>query len=91
MVVEVEPSAERSASKALGNYEVKCVHKDGHNADDTVMEELRAEFASLSTLTNFNRTGAQVCSLTGYPFQYQVVYVGLPSNHTNIILCRLNL
>lgn len=64
MVVEVEPSAERSASKALGNYEVKCVHKDGHNADDTVMEELRAEFASLSTLTNFNRTGAQVKPLT---------------------------
>ncbi|PIO74615.1 hypothetical protein TELCIR_03372 [Teladorsagia circumcincta] len=60
MVVEVEDIAQSSASKATGHFEVKCSEKDAHSANDTLMDELSEEFASLSSLTNFNRTGAQV-------------------------------
>ncbi|KAK6039653.1 thioesterase family protein [Cooperia oncophora] len=59
MVVEVEDSAQSNASKAMGQFEVKCVEKDAHNATSSLMDDLRKEFASLSSLTDFNRTGAQ--------------------------------
>ncbi|KAK5985263.1 Esterase [Trichostrongylus colubriformis] len=61
MVVEVEGSDQSNASKAAGPFEVKCVEKGAHNAIDTeFLQELREEFARLSTVTDFNRTGAQV-------------------------------
>ncbi|XGW18089.1 hypothetical protein V3C99_002586 [Haemonchus contortus] len=60
MVVEVEDSAQSNASKAMGQMEVKCLEKDVNNVTDSLMDDLREEFASLATLTDFNRTGAQV-------------------------------
>ncbi|KAL6727032.1 hypothetical protein Aduo_008947 [Ancylostoma duodenale] len=59
MVVERELCTENSTTTASSSVEVKC-EKRANGTSDALLDDLKAEFDSLSTLTNFNRTGADV-------------------------------
>ncbi|RCN47728.1 hypothetical protein ANCCAN_06192 [Ancylostoma caninum] len=59
MVVERELCTGNSTSTASSSVEVKC-EKKANGTTDALLNDLKAEFDSLSTLTNFNRTGADV-------------------------------
>uniref|UniRef100_A0A0K0DKL9 Acyl-coenzyme A thioesterase 13 n=1 Tax=Angiostrongylus cantonensis TaxID=6313 RepID=A0A0K0DKL9_ANGCA len=61
MVIETEVCLECNVSKASESCKVKCMDTkslDGPTRD--YISELQVEFASLSTLTDFNRVGAEV-------------------------------
>ncbi|KJH46978.1 hypothetical protein DICVIV_06954 [Dictyocaulus viviparus] len=86
MVIEMDACPESDALKASGNYEVKCVDKKIHDNDDDddiqsrYMDELRMEFASLSTLTNFNRVADEVKPLYATPEKIVCEMVVKPQN-----------
>ncbi|KHJ96888.1 hypothetical protein OESDEN_03145 [Oesophagostomum dentatum] len=60
MVLAVEACLEGTTSKASGSSEVRCEQKEVNGTTDGLLDELKAEFESLSTLTDFNRAGSDV-------------------------------
>ena len=63
MVLAVEACQNDTTSKTTTSSEVRYEQEEVNGLTDTLLEELKAEFESLSTLTNFNRTGSDVKSL----------------------------
>ncbi|EYC36695.1 hypothetical protein Y032_0866g2764 [Ancylostoma ceylanicum] len=58
--MEREVCTGNSTATSSSNVELKCDKKANGTTDAGLLEDLKAEFDSLSTLTNFNRTGADV-------------------------------
>ncbi|EYC36697.1 hypothetical protein Y032_0866g2765 [Ancylostoma ceylanicum] len=58
--MEREVCTGNSTATSSSSVEVKCDKKANGTTNAGLLEDLKAEFDSLSTLTNFNRTGADV-------------------------------